>query len=61
MKRKEFIRLLSRHGCYLHRHGARHDIYANPANGRRAPVPRHAETRNSLAVLIEKQLGLKDE
>lgn len=61
MKRREFIRLLRRRGCCLHRHGARHDIYLNPANGRRAPVPRHAEIRNSLAALIEKQLGLKDE
>lgn len=29
-------------GCTLHRHGGRHDLFLNPANGRKAPVPRHA-------------------
>ena len=44
--------------CYLQRHGKRHDIYANPATGRRAPVPRHPEIKESLVRLIDKQLGL---
>ena len=58
MKRGILIRSLVRRGCHLQRHGARHDIYANPATGRKAPVPRHAEIRESLVRLIEKQLGL---
>lgn len=61
MKRSEFVRELTQAGCQLLRHGARHDIYANPANGRRAPVPRHTEIRNSLCRLIRRQLGLEEQ
>ncbi len=59
MKRDELVRSLVKRGCYLHRHGSRHDIYANPRNGRKAPIPRHAEIKDSLIKLIEKQLGLE--
>jgi len=40
MKRQEFVRELKAGGCMLHRHGKRHDIFRNPANGHQAPVPR---------------------
>ncbi|MCK4391762.1 type II toxin-antitoxin system HicA family toxin [Candidatus Bipolaricaulota bacterium] len=58
MKRGNLIRSLVRRGCHLQRHGKRHDIYSNPKTGRRAPVPRHPEIKESLVRLIEKQLGL---
>ena len=58
MKHGNFIRSLVERGCYLHRHGRRHDTYANPKTGRKAPVPRHSEIKQSLVQLIEKQLGL---
>jgi mRNA interferase HicA len=58
MKRKEFICELEKSGCVLHRHGARHDIYLNPATGQKSPVPRHTEVKDSLCRLIRKQLGL---
>jgi hypothetical protein len=58
VKRGNFIRSLVKRGCHLQRHGKRHDIYANPMTGRRAPVPRHPEIKESLVGLIEKQLGL---
>ena len=58
MKRRDFIRELVREGCYLKRHGARHDLYANPQNGKQAPVPRHSEIKDSLCGLIRKQLGI---
>jgi hypothetical protein len=45
-------------GCVLKRHGAKHDIYLNPANGRKTAVPRHTEIRGSLAAAIKRQLGL---
>jgi len=61
VKRSEFIRFLVHRGCYLKRHGTRHDIYANPATGRQAPIPRHKEIKESLVRLIEKQLRLKEE
>jgi mRNA interferase HicA len=58
VKRGEFVRSLVRRGCYLLRHGSRHDIYANSRTGRKAPVPRHSEIKDSLAKMIELQLGL---
>jgi predicted RNA binding protein YcfA (HicA-like mRNA interferase family) len=58
LRRGHFIRELVRAGCFLLRHGSRHDIYANPGNGRQAPVPRHPEIKESLCRLIRKQLGI---
>ena len=49
MKRREFVRELTRQGCYLKRHGGKHDLYMNRANGRTVPVPRHPEIRDTLA------------
>ncbi|MFQ5675755.1 MAG: type II toxin-antitoxin system HicA family toxin [bacterium] len=59
MKRRNFIRSLVKEGCYLKRHGSRHDIYSNPQNGKVAPVPRHPEIKDSLCKLIRKQPGLE--
>jgi len=59
VKRRELLRELADAGCLLRRHGSRHDIYENPANGRRAPVPRHSEVKKSLCEEIRRQLGLK--
>jgi hypothetical protein len=58
VKRNEFIRELVNAGCHLKRHGANHDIYVNPRTGRKAPIPRHSEIRDTLCRLIKKQLGL---
>jgi mRNA interferase HicA len=59
MRRSELIRQLSEQGCVLLRHGARHDIYINPATGQKQPVPRHSEIDETLAKHIKKYLGLK--
>ncbi|MCD6473166.1 type II toxin-antitoxin system HicA family toxin [Candidatus Aerophobetes bacterium] len=59
MKRHDLVRELVDGGCYLKRHGKRHDIYINLKNGRKAPVPRHSEIKDTLCELIRKQLGLK--
>jgi len=58
VKRRNFIKELVKAGCYLKRHGKKHDIYANPKNGRQAPIPRHSEIKESLCELIRMQLGL---
>jgi predicted RNA binding protein YcfA (HicA-like mRNA interferase family) len=58
LKRKDLIKDVVKGGCYLKRHGSKHDIYANPRNGKQAPIPRHPEIKNSLVRLIEKQLGI---
>lgn len=60
MKRRSFLKELRKAGCTLHRHGNRHDLYINPANGRKAPVPRHTEIKDSLCRLIRQQLGLTE-
>jgi mRNA interferase HicA len=60
MKRRDLVRLLETGGCVLHRHGKRHDIYRNPANGRQAPVPRHREVANTLCEIIRRQLGMDE-
>ncbi len=59
MKRRDFIRELVDSRCYLKRHGGNHDIYMNPMNGKKTPVPRHSEIKDSLCELIRKQLGIK--
>ncbi|MFQ5637053.1 MAG: type II toxin-antitoxin system HicA family toxin [bacterium] len=60
MKRRNFIRTLVRAGCYLHRHGKKHDIYKNSRTGKQAPVPRHPEIKETLCTLIRKQLGIDE-
>ena len=59
MKRQEFIREIVNAGCYLKRHGSNHDIYVNPKNGKKAPVPRHQVIKDSLCKLISRQLGIE--
>ena len=59
MKRKDLIKQLTAEGCVLLRHGSRHDIYFNPKNGMKQPVPRHSEVDENLARHIKKYLGLE--
>jgi predicted RNA binding protein YcfA (HicA-like mRNA interferase family) len=58
MKRRELVRHLEQHGCYLDREGANHSIYRNPENGRCTAVPRHREIKDTLARAICDQLGI---
>ena len=60
MKRSELIHLLTAKGCVLLRHGGRHDIYLNPVNGCKQPVPRHNEIADTLARHILRYLGVDD-
>jgi mRNA interferase HicA len=41
MNRRQFERHLREHGCILHHHGAKHDIWLYAASLAQAPVPRH--------------------
>jgi len=59
VKRQDFIKELVEDRCYLKRHGKKHDIYENIKNGKKAPVPRHSEIKNTLCELIRKQLGVE--
>ncbi|TAL53859.1 MAG: type II toxin-antitoxin system HicA family toxin [Nanoarchaeota archaeon] len=56
MKRKDLIKRLTDSGCVLVRHGSRHDLYKNPATGKKQPVPRHNEIDENLAKHIIKNL-----
>lgn len=41
MKHSELIRMLTKAGCLLKRHGASHDVWINPVTGATTAVPRH--------------------
>jgi predicted RNA binding protein YcfA (HicA-like mRNA interferase family) len=56
MKRKDLIKRLTDSGSVLVRHGGRHDLYKNPATGKKQPVPRHNEIDETLAKHIKKEL-----
>ena len=56
MKRRDLVSALERGGCVLLRHGAKHDIYHQPASGKSEPVPRHREINELLANKILKAL-----
>jgi predicted RNA binding protein YcfA (HicA-like mRNA interferase family) len=56
VKRKDLIKKLTDSGCVLVRHGGRHDLFKNPATGKKQPVPRHKEMDETLARHIIKEL-----
>ncbi len=58
MKRSDLIRMIESAGCVLLRHGSRHDIYMNPRNNMRQPVPRHKEIDEALAKHVLRYLGI---
>jgi hypothetical protein len=58
LKRHELAAHRKRQGCLVHREDSRHTVYSNPANGAKAPVPRHAEIDNRLAQEICRQLAI---
>jgi len=51
MKRKQFVRHLKKAGCVLLRPRSKHDIYFNPINGKKQPIPgtTHNEIDDQLA------------
>jgi len=59
LNREAFIKELKASGIELTRHGKKHDIYFNPETAKKAPIPRHKEIKDSLCILIRKQLGIK--
>ena len=57
MKRKDLIKKILSNGCVLVRHGSNHDLYKNPASGKKQPIPRHQEIDEHLAKHIIKELA----
>lgn len=60
MKVSEFRRKIENIGCYVQRHGARHDIYFSPKTGETFPVSRHSGEEIALGTLksMSKKAGL---
>lgn len=58
MKRRQLLDYLKKHGCVLHREGAKHPVYINTNTGKRTTVPRHVEIDNVTARTICKQLEI---
>lgn len=59
MKCRDIIHELQRAGWHLKRHGKRHDLYVNPTNAEKESIMWHVEMKESLCMLIRKELGLK--
>ena len=45
MNRRKFEQHLRAHGCILHHHGAKHDVWINANTLARSPVPRHTRLK----------------
>jgi len=61
MKVSEFKRKIEKLGCYVLRHGARHDVYFSPKTGQTFPVSRHdnEELPTGTLMSMSKKAGLK--
>ena len=61
MKTAELIRLLKKHGCYLLRHGSRHDVYKSPITDTELMVGRHPKEEVATGTVrrILKDAGIK--
>jgi len=60
VKRREFIRHLTKHGCSLVREGSNHSWWENPLLNQRSAVPRHTEINRFLARKICRDLGVPE-
>lgn len=59
MKTQELLKILKKSGCYLLRHGKKHDIWYSPITGNEFPVPRHkVEIPNGTLKSITKDAGI---
>lgn len=60
MKTSELLKILKRNGCYLIRHGKRHDIWFSPVTDKQFSVPRHKdEVKSGTAGSILTDAGIQ--
>ncbi len=52
VKRNELLRHLEKQGCFLKRHGAKHDLFMNLDRNLATTVPRHPRLDKSLCDAI---------
>jgi predicted RNA binding protein YcfA (HicA-like mRNA interferase family) len=60
MKRRDLIRHLESHNCYLLREGGKHSLYVNPRDNTTSTVPRHNEINDFLARKICRDLHIPE-
>jgi predicted RNA binding protein YcfA (HicA-like mRNA interferase family) len=60
MKRRELIRHLESHGCYLLRDRGKPSVYANPGNNQTSAVSRKREISDFLARKICRDPGVPE-
>jgi mRNA interferase HicA len=58
MNRRDLEKHLREHGCAPHRQGGKHEIWINPATGRKSPVPRHTTVKRSIVRSACRKLGI---
>lgn len=59
MDRRQLEEHLREHGCVLHHHGAKHDVWVNPANLAQTSVPRHNQIKRGTVRGICRILGIR--
>ncbi|MBQ0022632.1 MAG: type II toxin-antitoxin system HicA family toxin [Prevotellaceae bacterium] len=53
MKTSQFCSFLTANGCFVLRHGKRHDIWTNPKNNATYAIPRHGSQELSKRIVNE--------
>jgi predicted RNA binding protein YcfA (HicA-like mRNA interferase family) len=56
MKKNDFVRLLAENGVFFDRQGKRHEIFIHGKTGKKIPVPRHSEIKESTVRAILKEI-----
>jgi hypothetical protein len=58
MNRRRLEQHLRAHGCILHHHGAKHDVWVNPTSLAQTSVPRHNRMKRGTVRGICRILGI---
>jgi predicted RNA binding protein YcfA (HicA-like mRNA interferase family) len=56
LKRNDFIKILKDRGVVFHNHGAKHDIFIYQNSGKKIPIPRHGEIKNTTVTKILREV-----
>jgi predicted RNA binding protein YcfA (HicA-like mRNA interferase family) len=56
VKRNDFLKVLKSEGLVFFRHGSNHDIYMHQKTGKKIPIPRHGEIKNTVVTNIMKEI-----
>jgi predicted RNA binding protein YcfA (HicA-like mRNA interferase family) len=59
VKRNDFINILKDKGVVFFKHGSKHDIFIHKDTGKKIPIPRHVEIKNTTVSEILKEIPNK--